>query len=143
MAELDDPRHQDLLNWLLTPKANRNPPTQKAFAEKWGVSERTVRDWRDAPKFQDAWREGVRDAVASPERTHEILEALAVTARDSAARGQVGAAKLFFEQTGSILPIAPKTTDASSLTDEQLHALLAELATRKLAELNATEATNG
>lgn len=143
MAELEDPRHRDLLDWLTTPKGYRNPPTQKAFAEKYGVAERTIRDWRDSPKFQEAWAERVRQVMASPERTQTILEALAKTAEDTTARGQVGAAKLYLEAVGSIQPIAPKAgADASRLSDEQLTDLLAELAKRKLGDRRETADAN-
>ena len=53
--------------WLALPKAARSPRTQKALAEKIGVCEDTLTDWKHLPGFRDAVgalaREYVKDDI--------------------------------------------------------------------------------
>lgn len=37
--------------WWLTPKDERDPPTQQKFAERFGVHMDTLTDWKDRPEF--------------------------------------------------------------------------------------------
>ncbi len=70
---LDDPRHQRLLEWELTPPAQRQPQTKNALADELGVAARTLRDWADKPEFQVAWRLGFQAVAGSMERRAMVV----------------------------------------------------------------------
>lgn len=46
--------------WLAMPEGMRTPPSQTAFAEKWGISRRTCLDWRSSPDVKRKLDRSVR-----------------------------------------------------------------------------------
>ena len=130
MDKLDDPRHQEFLEWLCTLKKDRQPSTMAALADKLGVHVRTLRDWKERPDFIKAHEALVRRLTGAPERTQEVLAALHETALDREHRQHVAAAKTWLDQTGWLgAQVTKESGDATKLTDEQLRSLIEAKAT--------------
>jgi hypothetical protein len=115
------------LQWLTTPKSEREPKTQQGLADEIGCHVRSLRDWQQDPLFREAWEREAKAVVGTPERAQAVLDTLYAAAVDPANRNQVQAAKLYLEATNSIKPppVEVKITKPSELSDEELDELLA------------------
>lgn len=138
MAALEDPRHQRLLEWEMTPVASRIPGTQVALAEELGVKPRTLRDWRDSDEFQAAWRDAFKETAGSMERVKQLLDQMFTDAADPSldAGDRHRATKLYVDISRQIAPPEPEVEPsrrAQELSNEELEALLSDAA---LAELS-------
>jgi len=134
-VKLTDPRHQRVLEWEMTPRVNREPATANALAEELGVSARTIRGWKDSPKFQAAWKELFTETAGSLERTKSILDSLFHDATDGDHDKRVQAAKLYFDISKQIAPPEPEvgpSRHAQDLTDDELRELMAVAASEEL-----------
>lgn len=134
---LEDVRHQRLVDWLTTPKQERRPSTAKELAVELGVSERTLRDWKERPSIRGAWEEQAKIVVGSPERAQDVLEAMYQRALDSTDPKQVQAAKLYLEAIDAIKPPTVEVRSVSDLarvSDEELQAMIAATASGMLRE---------
>lgn len=134
---LDDPRHQELLLWELTAPASRDPQTMNALAAKLGVSDRTLRDWRDKPEFQAAWKLGFQAVAGSLERTKALLDQLYADSMDVENDKRTQSAKLYWDISRAIAPPAPEAKSsrrAQELTDDELRAMLSQGALDELAQ---------
>lgn len=141
-ASLDDPRHQRLLEWLLTAPAGREPKTLEGFATSQGVSPRTTRDWREKPAFKVAWDAGFKEIAGSRERTKVLIDGLFddSTSQENSASERTAAAKLYHQITKDIAPPEPVVADsrrAQDLTDQDLRRLVAQAARDELSERGA------
>ena len=128
---LDDVRHQRLVDWLTTPKGERQPKTAKALAAELGVAERTLRDWKERSDVRAAWEAQAREVVGSPERAQDVLEAMYQRALDSTVPKQVQAAKLYLEAIDAIRPPTVEIRDSRDLakvSDVELQAMIAATA---------------
>lgn len=139
---LNDPRHVQLVEWLVTPPSERTPSTQSAFAETVGVSPRTIRDWMARDDVRRAWTKRSNEVVGDPSNIQEVLEEMRAVALDRTDRKQVQAAKLYLEAVDAIKPpdrsVEVKVTSdlLSTLSDEELEARIAEtMAMRKAEEI--------
>lgn len=135
MTQLEDPRHQRFLEWLLTLKKDRNPPTRAALAEEFGVHMRTLRDWEAREDFRKAHELGVRQVAGSPEKTQELLNKLHETAMNDNHRQHVIAAKAWLDAVGAISPQKSTVSvgDAKLLSNEELTKLITAAATEQAA----------
>lgn len=133
---LDDPRHVRLLDWELTPPASRQPSTQQALADELGVSPRTLRDWKESAKFQQAWQVAFKELAGSMERTKTLLDGLyqdATTALDPGDRAR--AAKLHWDISRQVAPPEPQqaiSRRARELSDAELRLMLSDAALEEL-----------
>lgn len=142
---LDDPRHQRLLEWELTPPAHRDPKTQEALASELAVSARTLRGWREGAEFQAAWRQAFQAMAGSLEKTKVLLDQLMsdATDPDNPPSARTQAAKLHFDISKAIAPPEPDSGPskrAAELSDDELRAMLSKAA---LAELEARQEAAG
>lgn len=123
------------MEWLLTPKAERQPATKRGIAEELRRSEKTLRDWEALPDFRAEWEARAREAMGGPERLKEIADALFAQALDPESRKQVQAAKLFAELIGAHTPPAPEVNvnlDISKIPTEDLERFVAQQAGSEL-----------
>ena len=131
-----DWRQEEFLEWLCTPEGHRDPPTQRAFADKIGAGERTLVTWKKDPEFYAAWEKKYRKVVGSPEKAHQVLNALHETATDRSDPRLVPAARAYLEAIDAIKPkkveVNVNQTTAKDLTDDQLLAILGERAAKEL-----------
>jgi hypothetical protein len=132
---LDDPRHQRLLEWLLTAPASREPSTKNALAAELSVADRTLRDWEAKPEFQAAWRAGFQSVAGSMERTKAIMDRLYEDAVNPDNDKRVMASKQYWDMAKSIAPPEPETQAsrrAAELSDDELRAMLSDAALEEL-----------
>lgn len=135
LSALPDPRHQRLLEWEMTPVASREPSSQAKLAEELGVSPRTLRDWKESPKFQAAWRDAFRDVAGSMERTKTLLDVLYADATNPANDKRVASAKLYFDIMKQIAPPEPEvqaSRRAQELSDDELRDMISAQAAIEL-----------
>jgi hypothetical protein len=134
---LEDPRHQRLVDWLTTPKQERQPATAKDLARELGVSERTLRDWKERSYIREQWESQAKKVVGSPERAQDVLEAMYQRAIDSTDAKQVQAAKLYLEAIEAIKPPTVEVrsvSDLAKVSDDELQAMIAATAGQMLEE---------
>jgi len=130
MALSDD--QNAFVQWLLTPKDERNPRTQAALAERLGVSPTMLTSWKSEATFLERWNAEYLSGVGSPERKSAIMETLYGTATDPDDPKHVQAAKSYFEIEGSLAPkgrsqldITVASRPTSELSDAELERMLA------------------
>lgn len=125
-ATLMDSRHEQYLEWLVTPANQRTPRTQTEFARQIGVDPTTLRRWEKKDWFKREWDRRVAEIQGSPERTQKLLDAL----YDKALQGDNKAAQLYLQATNRLLPPQTiiNTSNASELTDQELDALIVSIA---------------
>ena len=134
---LEDPRHQRFVDWLTTPKSERQPVMLKDLAFELGVSDRTLRDWKERPAIRAVWEEQAKKVVGSPERAQDVLEAMYARAVDSTDPKQVQAAKLYLEAIEAIKPPTVEVrsvSDLAKVSDDELQAMIAATAGQMLEE---------
>lgn len=124
------------LDWLLTPKKDREPSTQKELAEVLLVHEADLSHWKKEKPFLEEWERRYLATIGNPDRKQTIMDTLYRTATDPDDPKHVQAAKQYFEIEGSLKPakteVNIQTGDASGLSKEQLERLLAMHAERHL-----------
>jgi hypothetical protein len=134
---LNDPRVQRVLEWLLTPPGDRSPPQQKDLSEELGCYRGQITEWKNDPDFLAEWERQYRKTVGSPERAKSVLDALFETATDRTDPRQVPAARAYLEAIDVVKPKKMDVTvmkgSAKDLPDDELLALLAERAEAELA----------
>ena len=131
VMSLEDPRHQRLVDWLTTPKQERQPSTMKQLAVELGVHDRTLRDWKERPDVREKWEDQSRKVIGSPERAQDVLEAMYQRAMDSTDAKQVQAAKLYLEAIDAIKPPMVEVrsvSDLAKVSDEELQSMIAATA---------------
>ena len=134
---LKDPRHQLLLDYLMTPPAQRSM-SQKDFAASFDppVSDRTLRDWKEREDFKEAWRLAFKEVAGSVERTKALLDILYddSTNPEASAADRARSAKLYLDASKAIAPPEPEKESrrAMDLTDEELTKMIAEHASAEL-----------
>ena len=130
-----------LIEWLLTPKDERDPRNQNLLAEKMGVKPNTLSSWKKDAEFLEKWNATYHRTVGSPETKMTIMQTLLGTATDPDDPKHVQAAKTYFEIEGSLRPPSSKNSlditvsakPASELSDEDLERMLASKAGDELA----------
>lgn len=126
--EILDPKQEQFMNWLLVPAPHREPRTQEAMARQLDVDVTTLRRWQKKPSFHQEWKRRVEELQGSPERTQKLLD----TIYDRALSGDNKAAQLYLQATGRMAPTqvnVEHTTKVSEISDEELDALIASVAT--------------
>lgn len=133
---LDDFRKQRLLEWLLTPIKDREPPTLYELADEVGMTRRQLTTWKSEADFLEEWERQYRNSVGSPERKQAVIDTLYKTATDPDDPKHVMAAGKYLEAVDAIAPqkvdITVKGGKVTDLSDEELKALMARLAEREL-----------
>ena len=132
---ISDFRKQRLLEWLLTPIADRDPRTLEKLADELGMTRRQLTTWKSEADFLEEWERLYRHTVGNPERKQHVVDTLYKTATDQDDPKHVQAASKFLE---AIDAIAPQRVDitvkgkASELSDDELKAMLGQFAAKEL-----------
>jgi len=127
---LVDIRHEQYIDWLVTPSSERLPRTQGEFARQLGVDPTTLRRWEKKPAFRSEWDRRVTEIQGSPDRTQKLLDSL----YDKALGGDNKAAQLYLQATNRLLPpttVINTGSKAAELSDEELDALILNIAEHK------------
>lgn len=113
------------VEWLVTPKAMREPATKTVLAETLGVTLRTLNLWEKTPfVMKEVSRRTKNQAKVT--KASDVLEALYTTATDTESARQVSAAKVFLDY----IETSVEEVTAEELADmkpEELMEMLAEL----------------
>ena len=132
----DDWRRKAYMDWLCTIPEDRDPRTQKDFSEKIGLTEQTLRNWKNDPHFMADWEMQYRKTVGSPEKAQRVIQRLFETAEDRTDPRQVPAARAYLEAIDAIKPkkvdVTVVKSPAKDLTDDELYRILAERAEQEL-----------
>ncbi len=121
MAKNWSPNKRKLIQWLATPEMDRDPINQRRLAEKLGVHEVTLSEWKHDPELI-----AEVNALVETHLADDYSEAVASLKREMR-KGSYNHLKLYFEMIGKYVPkVAPTTPDgerpytAQDLTDDQL-----------------------
>ena len=139
MPALNDPKHEALLEWTLCPPHQRQPATLKELADHLGVTDRSLRNWKERDDFQAEWRRRFNEAAGSMDRLKTILDVLYADIEDEelGKNDRRQAAKLYFDIAKQVAPPEPDekpSAHASELSDEELKELLSQAALKELEE---------
>ena len=127
-------QQESYLEWLLTPKEDRDPKTKKAWADTNGVHQNTLTGWEKNKTFSERWALGVKGLTQSPERTQALLDSLYI----KGISGDTKSAELYLKATGQMatqtnVNLTTKT-DVKSLSDDELQSLILEMSQKQMKE---------
>jgi hypothetical protein len=129
---ITDFRKQRFLEWLCTPVSQRDPRTMDLLAEELQMSRRALTNWKtDDKEFMEEWERRYKKTIGNPERKQKILDTLYKTATDGDDPKHVQAAEKYMNLIGELKPQKMEvaiTRPVTSLTDEELGALISERA---------------
>ena len=132
---LSDFRKQRLLEWLLTPIADREPRTLQELADEIGMTRRQLTTWKSEADFLEEWERLYRHTVGNPERKQHVVDTLYKTATDQDDPKHVQAASKFLEAVDAIAPQRVEMTvkgKVSELSTDELQQMLAEYTKNEL-----------
>jgi hypothetical protein len=112
-----------LIEWLCTPKRDRDPPTQAELGRRLRVSNNTLAAWKRDPDFLRSWESHYLSTVGSPERKQALMDTLYKTGSDADDPRHVAAAKTYLEIADGLRPQQIELTikrPAEDLSDDQL-----------------------
>lgn len=108
------------LDWLLTPKEEREHKTQMAWCEANGVGIHTPADWKRDRRFRREWEDRAAAKNIGVDRMQSVIDTL----YEAAVNGDVAAAKLYIQEVEKLRP--PRQLEADRdvehLSDEELEA---------------------
>jgi hypothetical protein len=136
MSDADDFRRQVFIEWLCTPKRDREPSTEAEFAEQHGVAATALTRWKKDRQFLLAWEQHYLATVGSPERKQNLLDTLYRTGTDADDPRHVAAASKYMELVDGL---RPQRLDihlhrpAKDLSDEELNAIGSQFIAREQA----------
>jgi hypothetical protein len=125
---------QRVIEWLCTPKRDREPQRQEDLAKELGVSANTVCEWKRDADFLRAWETHYLATVGSPERKQTVLDTLYRTGTDADDPRHVQAAAKYMELVEGLKPQRLDVhlhRPAQELSEEQLDEILARHAERE------------
>ena len=122
------------VEWLLTPRGEREPATKTAFAEYLGVTPQTLRNYAKDPFVQAEVGKRGR-ALHKVENVQAVVENLFTIATgkvDASPQAQVSAAKAFLEWTDQVVEQVTDV-DLSDLSFDDMRLILDNLEREALA----------
>ena len=128
MAKNDDAKRQRVIEWLCTPKRERDPATQEQLARRLRIGATAISKWKADPEFLKAWEAYYLQTVGSPERKQALMDTLFRTGSDADDPRHVSAAKTYLEMAEGLRPQQIEVTvnrPIKEWTDEMLDAVLA------------------
>lgn len=129
MAKGDDDKKQRVIEWLCTPKRDREPRTQEELARRLRISQNTLARWKNDPEFLKAWELHYLQTVGSPERKSTLMDTLYRTGSDADDPRHVQAAAKYLEIAEGLRPqqlqITVEHRPIKEWSDEMLDAVIA------------------
>ena len=132
----DAEKKQVYVEWLCTPKRDRDPATQEELARRLRVGKSVLTAWRSDPKFMERWEQHYMTTIGSPERKQNLLDTLYKTGTDNDDPRHVQAAAKYMEIVEGLKPQKLDITvhrPAKDLSDEELDAIAAQYVARERA----------
>jgi hypothetical protein len=136
VADKEDFKRQLFIEWLCTPKREREPSTQEAFAREHFINPDTLTRWKKERQFLLDWEQHYLATIGSPERKQNLLDTLYRTGTDNDDPRHVQAAAKYMELVDGLKPQKLDITvnrPAKDLSDEELDAIAAQFAARERA----------
>lgn len=129
MARGNADKKQRVIEWLCTPKRERDPATQEELARRLRVSSRVITNWKNEPEFLKAWELYYLQTVGSPERKQTLMDTLFRTGSDADDPKHVQAAAKYLDIAEGLRPqqleITVKHRPIQEWSDEMIDAVLA------------------
>jgi hypothetical protein len=144
MANKDDFKRQVFIEWLCTPKRDREPPTQEAFAREQFMDPNILSRWKKERQFLLEWESYYLATIGSPERKQNLLDTLYRTGTDPDDPRHVAAAAKYMELVDGLKPQKLEVTvnrPAKDLTDEELDAIAGQFVSRERAAREQEQAS--
>lgn len=125
----DEDKQQRLIEWLCTPKKEREPSTQEALARRLRLGTTTIARWKNDPEFLKRWEAHYLATVGSPERKQTLMDTLFRTGSDADDPRHVQAAAKYMEIAEGLRPqqieVNVNHRPVKDWTDEMIDAALA------------------
>ena len=124
----DSDKKQRLIEWLCTPKRDRDPQTQEQLGKRLRISNTTIARWKKEGSFLAAWEAHYLQTVGSPERKQTLMDTLFRTWSDADDPRHVTAAKTYMEIAEGLRPQQIEITvkrPIAEWSDEMIDAALA------------------
>lgn len=134
MIRGDAEKKQTYIEWLCTPKKERDPATQEELARRLRLSTGTLTKWKSDPRFVEKWDQHYLTTIGSPERKQALLDTLYRTGTDADDPRHVQAAAKYMELVEGLKPQKLDITvhrPAKDLSDEELDAIAAQYVARE------------
>jgi len=128
MLKGDAEKKARFIEWLCTPKRDRDPATQEQLAKRFRVGAMTLSRWKADPEFLKAWEAHYLQSVGSPERKQALMDTLFRTGSDADDPRHVTAAKTYLEIAEGLRPQQIEITvkrPIAEWSDEMIDAALA------------------
>lgn len=126
-----DPEKMRFIEWLTTPPAARQPPTEAEFARMIDVHVKTLYNWKHDREFRETWQSETDQVIGDLDKRQRVLDTLYEAASDPRNPRHVSAAKLYLEAIREMTPERESGAKAiGMLTDDEL----AKMIDRTLAE---------
>lgn len=113
-------RVQRFVEWLLTPKQERDPDeqSQRAWAQKYGVATETTSTWKRDPRVRKAIEKRADELNVSVDRIQSVVNALFKNAEN----GDVKAAALYLQYVDRLAPkrVIIEDRRLSDMSDDEL-----------------------
>lgn len=131
-----DPKKLRYLRWLTTPRAEREPASERKLAVELDVSVKTLYNWRQQTEFRRRWEQETDTIIGGDDRRQAVFDALFETATDRNHKQHVQAAVAFTKLIAEIQPSVAnlRQTDKplTQLSAKELEAMIAAAATEEL-----------
>ena len=122
-------KKQRFIEWLCTPKKERDPPLQKDLARRMRLQTATLSRWKVEADFLKAWELYYLQTVGSPERKQTLMDTLFRTGSDPDDPRHVQAAAKYLDIADGLRPQQLEVTvqhrPIKEWTDEMIDAVLA------------------
>jgi hypothetical protein len=144
VSDADDFRRQVFIEWLCTPKRDREPREQKDFAEQHSIANSVLTRWKKDRTFLLAWEAYYLATIGSPERKQALLDTLYRTGTDGDDPRHVAAASKYMELVDGLKPQRLDVhmhRPAKDLSDEELDALGAQIVAHERAAREQEQAS--
>lgn len=124
------------IEWLCTPRRDRDPSTQEELARRMRVSANTLSKWKQDKAFLEAWELHYLQSVGSPERKQTLMDTLFKTGSDADDPRHVQAAAKYMELADGLRPQQIEVTvrPARELTDDQIEEIVVKHAAKEAEE---------
>lgn len=129
-SEVKQERIDRYVEWLLTPRGLRQPPSKTKLAAELGVTPQTLRNYDKDPLFQKRLV-GESRGLARVDKLPDILESLYQQATDILNPRSVAAAKALLDHVEKLAPQSEKeAVDVTQMDTEALANLAVQLLQR-------------
>lgn len=132
MGEIE--QKQRVIEWLCTPKRERDPATQQQLARRLRIAGGKIAEWKQDIDFVKAWEAHYLSTIGSPERKQTLMDTLFKTGSDPDDPRHVQAAAKYMDIAEGLRPQEIHVTvdrPVSEWSDEQLDAAIALHAERE------------